>query len=195
MEEMFAELTRKLTKSIEDAVKSAVAALKSSIEKEIEHLTKKVDNLTARVTELEESRHPTTSPDSEQPTTNQPSIMMEATQTIQTQIRQLETSVSNHQRLFERKERESRENNMVVIGIEESLDSEESKTTLNVINEFLESKMKITSIKAVQARRLGRRNPHQSQATQAHPSYFSKCKRKKSSNSKKSDTGRYQSIP
>ena len=54
---------------------------------------------------------------------------------------------------------------MVVIGIEESLDSEESETTLNVINEFLESKMKITSVKAVQARRLGRRNPHQSQAT------------------------------
>ena len=44
MEEMFAELTRKRTKSLEDAVKSAVAALKSSIEKEIEHLTKKVDS-------------------------------------------------------------------------------------------------------------------------------------------------------
>ena len=36
---------------------------------------------------------------------------------------------------------------------------------MNVINEFLESKMKITSVKAAQARRLGRRNPHQSQAT------------------------------
>ena len=130
--------------------------------------------------------------------TNQPSIMMEATQTIQTQIRQLETSVSNHQRLFERKERESRENNMVVIGIEESLDSEESETTLNIINEFLESKMKITSVKAVQARRLGRRNTHQSQATpKSRPilAIFSKYKRKKSSNSKKSGTGRYQSIP
>ena len=46
---------------------------------------------------------------------------------------------------------------MVVIGLEENVDTEESENTLDLINEFLESKLKITSIKAVQARRLGRR--------------------------------------
>ena len=87
---------------------------------------------------------------------------------------------------------------MVMLGIEESLDSEESETTLNVINEFLESNMKITSAKAVQARRLGRRNPHQSQATpKSRPilAIFQNVIEKKSSNSKKSGTGRYKSIP
>ena len=64
-------------------------------------------------------------------------------------------SVSNRQRLWEKKERESRENNM--LGIEEKLDCEERKNTLDLVNEFLESKMKTTSIKAAQARRLGRR--------------------------------------
>jgi len=87
---------------------------------------------------------------------NQPSIE-QTTQAIQTEIKQLENSVSNHQRLLEKKEGESRENNMVVFRIEEKLDSEERENTLDLINEFLESKLKTTSIKAVQARRLGRR--------------------------------------
>ena len=139
----------KLSKTIEEAVKSAVSALKSSIEKEMEYLTKKVDNLTARVVELEKSRHPTTTEKSpERQMEKQPSIE-QTTQDIQTQIKQLENSVSNHQRLWEKKERESRENNM--LGIEEKLDCEERKNTLDLVNEFLESKMKTTSIKAAQA--------------------------------------------
>ena len=44
---------------------------------------------------------------------------------------------------------------MVVFGIEEKLDSEERENTLDLINEFLESKLKTTSIRAVQALRLG----------------------------------------
>ena len=36
-------------------------------------------------------------------------------------MRHLEALVSNHQKLLEQKERESREKNMVVLGIEESL--------------------------------------------------------------------------
>jgi len=47
-------------KTIEEAAKSAVSALKSPIEKEMEYLKKKVDNLTARVVELEKSGHSTT---------------------------------------------------------------------------------------------------------------------------------------
>ena len=42
-------------------------------------------------------------------------------------------------------------NNMVVIGLEEKVDTEESENTLDLINEFLESKLEVTSIKAVQA--------------------------------------------
>ena len=81
--------------------------------------------------------------------------------------------MSNHQRLLEKeeresRERESRENNMVVLGIEESLDSEESENTLNIVNEFLESKMNITFVKAVQARRLGGKNPRHTQAPSRH---------------------------
>jgi len=114
--------------------------------------------LTARVIELETSGHPTTTIEKspEQQMENQPSIE-QTTQAIQTQIKQLENSVSNHQRLLEKKERESRENNMVVFRIEEKLDSEERENTLDLINEFLELKLKTASIKAVQARRLGRR--------------------------------------
>jgi len=150
MDEMFEELVNKSSKTIEEAVKSAVSALKSTIEKEMEYLTKRVDNLTARVIELETSGHPTTEKPPERQMENQPSIE-QTTQAIQTQIKQLENSVSNHQRLLEKKERESRENNMVVFGIEEKLDSEERENTLDLINEFLESKLKTTSIKAVQA--------------------------------------------
>ena len=41
MDEMFEELVNKLSKTIEEAVKSAVSALKSTIEKEMEYLTKR----------------------------------------------------------------------------------------------------------------------------------------------------------
>ena len=47
---------------------------------------------------------------------------------------------------------------MVVIGLEENVDTEESENTLDLINEFLESILKFTAIKAVQARRLGRKS-------------------------------------
>ena len=57
---MFEELVNKLSKTIQEAVKSALSALKSTIEKEMEYLTKKVDNWTPRVIELETSGHPTT---------------------------------------------------------------------------------------------------------------------------------------
>ena len=60
MDGLFEQLVSKLSKTIEEAVRSAVSALKTSFENEIEHLTKKVDNLTARVVELEKSQHSTT---------------------------------------------------------------------------------------------------------------------------------------
>ena len=90
MDEMFEELVNKLSKTIEEAVKSAVSALKSTIEKEMEYLTKKVDNLTARVIERETSGHLTTTIEKspEQQMENQPSIE-QTTQAIQTQIKQL----------------------------------------------------------------------------------------------------------
>ena len=77
---------------------------------------------------------------------------------IQSQIRKLAVSVNNQQRLLEQKERDSRANNMVVFGLEESSDIGQYEDTLAVINNFLENKLEITSIKAVKARRLGRRS-------------------------------------
>ena len=154
---IFDELESKLSKTIEEVVRSTMSALKSSIENEIKRLTQKVDNLTARVVKLENAQHSLTERSSEQLVVTQSLSPELASQAIQTQIKQIEDSVSNHQRLWEKKERESRKNNMVVIGLEENVDTEENENTLDLINEFLESKLKITSIKAVQARRLGRR--------------------------------------
>ena len=94
----------------------------------MEYLTKKVENLTTRVIELETSGHPTTEKSPEQQMENQPSIqqttqaknqpsIQQTTQAIQTQIKQLENSVSNHQWLLEKKERESREKTWLYSGL------------------------------------------------------------------------------
>ena len=46
----------------------------------------------------------------------------------------------------------------MVLGIEESRDINKNEDMLVVIDDFLETKLEITSIKAVQARRIGKRN-------------------------------------
>ena len=119
----------------------------------------KVDNLSSKVLEIEKScpftqwRAFESLAGPQNCTTN--SIGIES---FQNQIRQLADSVNNQQRLLEQKERESSANNMVVLGIEESRDINKNEDTLAVINDFLETKLEITSIKAVGARKLGRRN-------------------------------------
>ena len=116
LDEIFEELECKLSKTIEDVVKSAMSTLKSSLEFEIKQLVDKVENLSSRVLELEKTlpltkeRASVSLAGPQNCTSNSLEI-----DSIQSQIRQLAVSVSN-QRLREQKERESKANNMVVLG-------------------------------------------------------------------------------
>ena len=109
MDRIFDELESKLSKTIEEVVRSTMSAFKSSIENEIKHLTQKVDNLTARLVELENAQHSLTERSSEQLAITQSLSPELASQAIQTQIKQIEDSVINHQRFWRKtKERAGR---------------------------------------------------------------------------------------
>ena len=72
---------------------------------------------------------------------------------IKTQITELATSIENHQKLFETKERANRASNLVIIGLEESSVED---NPINVVKDFLSDKLDLTNISIAQARRLGK---------------------------------------
>ena len=86
---IFDELESKLSKTIEEVVRSTMSSLKSSIENEIKHLTQKVDNLTVRVVQLENAQHSLTGRSSEQLARTQSLSPELASQTIHTKIKHI----------------------------------------------------------------------------------------------------------
>ena len=72
---------------------------------------------------------------------------------IKSQITELTTSVQNHQKLLEIKERADRASNLVIVGLKESSTEENSSTA---VKDLLREKLDIASVSIIQARRLGK---------------------------------------
>ena len=73
---------------------------------------------------------------------------------MQSQINQITEVMNTQQRVLELKEREKRANNLVVVGLDED---EENEDTPTLLSEFLCTKMELTSVNITQARRLGKK--------------------------------------
>ena len=72
---------------------------------------------------------------------------------IHTQLNQLTNSVQNYQKFLENKEKADRMKNLIIVGLEENGESED---TVSVINNFLTDNLHLTDIKIDKARRLGK---------------------------------------
>ena len=66
----------------------------------------------------------------------------------------LSKSVSNHQKLREQNERETRANNIVIVGLKETED--ENEDTIEKVNKIMEEKMNLSYTGIVKAHRLGK---------------------------------------
>ena len=72
---------------------------------------------------------------------------------IHTQLSQLTSSVNNHQKFLENKEKADRMNNLIIVGLEETGESEDA---VSVSNNFFSEKLDLTDIRIEKARRLGK---------------------------------------
>ncbi len=75
---------------------------------------------------------------SPQPQSAQPNLHQDDLGNLNTQIKQLTDTVSNQQKLLELKERDNRVNNLVIVGLEETLNLE-LEDTPDASSESLES--------------------------------------------------------
>ena len=72
---------------------------------------------------------------------------------IYTQLNQLSDSVQNQQKFLENREKADRMNNLVLVGLEDKGDSED---TVSAVNNFLTGNLNLTDIKITKAKRLGK---------------------------------------
>lgn len=75
---------------------------------------------------------------------------------LQSEVKLLTETVENHQKLLEQKDRESRANNIIILGLEED-EQEEDTETLSKVNNFIETKLGLTPNRIIRAHRLGKR--------------------------------------
>lgn len=136
IEGIFEELESMLTRSIEEAVRTARHGLHQVLS--WNWSKEKVESLSLRVTELETKQSPL-SPSTSKAwnrgtststgATVNPALGPDEIERMQSQIKQLTESMNNHQKLLELKERVSRANNLVMVELEES---EEHENTLEL---------------------------------------------------------------
>ena len=74
---------------------------------------------------------------------------------IQSELNVLSKSVSNHQKLLEHNERETRANNIVIVGLKETED--ENEDIIEKVNKIMEEKMNLSHTGIVKAHRLGKK--------------------------------------
>ena len=117
---------------------------------QINELKTDVENLKSKFSEVKSG--PVISDSMETESSGSTSIEPIALKEIKTQITELATSIENHQKLFETKERTNRASNLVIIGLEESSVED---NPINVVKDFL-NKLNLTNISIAQARCLGK---------------------------------------
>ena len=72
---------------------------------------------------------------------------------INSQLNQLTNSVLNHQKLLENKEKVDRMNNLIIVGLDENGEAED---TISITNKFFSQNLDLTDTKIERARRLGK---------------------------------------
>ena len=110
------------------------------------------EQLQSRVSELENKLllpHEV-SPSVDHATTNETSQSTESIDHIGSQVAQLSKTIEMQQKLIEKGEREKRERNVVIVGLNET-----DTNTEEVVKKFLESKLNIAPPGLSQCRRLG----------------------------------------
>ena len=142
----FETLERKLLLTVESTIRNAIESLKTSLEQRIAPLYTQMDLLNKRVQALEEKT------DSRQCN----NITQEDhLSTLQFELNVLSKSVSNHQKLLEQNERETRPNNIIIVGLEETED--ENEDTIEKVNKIIKEKMSLSHTGIVKAHRLGKK--------------------------------------
>ena len=137
---------RKLLSTVESTIRNAIESLKISLEQRIAPLYTQMDLLNKRVQALEEKS------DSRQCNN---STQEDHLSTLQSELNVLSKSVSNHQKLLEQNERETRANNIVIVGLKETED--ENEDTIEKVNKIMEEKMNLSHTGIVKAHRLGKK--------------------------------------
>ena len=120
---------------------------------QINELKADVENLKSKLSEVKSGQVTSDSQAMETESSGLTAIEPIALKEIKSQITELATSIDNHQKLFETKERANRASNLVIIGLEESSVED---NPINVVKDFLNDKLNLTNISIVQARRLGK---------------------------------------
>ena len=120
---------RKLLSTVESTIRNAIESLKISLEQRIAPLYTQMDLLNKRVRALEEKSVSRQCNNSTQE---------DHLSTLQSELNVLSKSVSNHQKILEQNERETRANNIVIIGLKETED--ENEDTIEKVNKIMEEK-------------------------------------------------------
>ena len=112
----FNKIEQRLKASIEDAIQKAVGSVHRLIKEEVSTLTLQVNELQQRVDKLEAQQMGEQSMD-QQPVSHEelnPKIGM-----LETQVKQLSSAFSAHNRKAETEEREARKTSVIIAGLEE----------------------------------------------------------------------------
>ena len=123
----------------------------ASLQTEISSLKTQVKSLTTELKEIKTL--PTVQSEEDSNIMSTAPVHTDALNKIHTQIKEITSSLSNHQKIIEQKDRIDRANNLIVSGISEN--SEQEETPL-IISDLLSSKLGLSNISISQARRLGK---------------------------------------
>ena len=146
----FSKLEQRLTASIEDAIQKAMGPMHRLIKEEVSTLTLQLNELQKRVDKLEAQEMGEQSTD-QQPVSHEdldPKIGM-----LETQVKQLSTAFSVHNRKVEAEEREARKTSVIIAGLEEGDD----ENAVEAVKTLFTMRLDIQEPKFDTANRLGRK--------------------------------------
>ena len=156
-DQIFKDLESKLTESIKQLIDATFESIKTQLAKEVHQIMLQVQHLSTRMTQLEEkfTSSAAVDPPHCSPSVPIPIDVPKPNGVPISNAENLQKQVGELQKALERNEREKRDRNIIIVGLEES-DENCEKLAESMIEEKLS--LKVEDVKMSNVRRIGRRN-------------------------------------
>ena len=160
MEGRLSGMEKKMRDMLTESISSTFNQLREFINGELHSMRTMIDSLSTRISQLEKKLLASKNMDDQtlcEPSKSEQSgkqkaldEMVSKTQSIQAQVEEISAVVSSQKHIIERSDREKREKNVVIIGLQEGVKQPEAE-----VRDLFETKLNLGNIKPVSVKRLG----------------------------------------
>ena len=153
MSQLFEDLEVRLSLSMKEVIADTLSCFRLKIENELKIMRNRIEHLENKIDHLEKGQ-----PNRHQDVCRNETPPSAHREDFETRMAWLSETIEKQQQMIEKGEREKRERNIVIVGLNES-----TLQTEEVVNNFFQEKLNIQTSAVAQCRRLGRKNLERSQ--------------------------------